>query len=176
MFRGVSEKTNWRAVIIGWAIAIATGIVLNLLFEAAHVLLFGGNVLNPDNLTTALVALSLLSGFLAHFAGGYVAGRKARRHGGLQGVMVAILGFLFVVAAALIISAIVVATAGLFLVEGGVVLPALTLGFAGGALLASLALLALNLLGGFFGGKLGEWETGPVNTSGGPDSLRGRTR
>src|SRR5215203_1174659 len=101
MFRGVSEKTNWRAVIIGWAIAIATGIVLNLLFEAAHVLLFGGNVLNPDNLTTALVALSLLS---------------------------------------------------------------------------SLALLALNLLGGFFGGKLGESETGPVNTSGGPDSLRGRTR
>src|SRR5215213_2220112 len=129
-----------------------------------------------DNLTTALVALSLLSGFLAHFAGGYVAGRKAREHGGLQGVMVAILGFLFVVAAALIISAIVVATAGLFLVEGGVALPALTLGFAGGALLASLALLALNLLGGFFDGKLGEWETGPVNTSGGPDSLRGRTR
>ena len=134
MFRGVSEKTNWRAVIIGWAIAIATGIVLNLLFEAAHVLLFGGNVLNPDNLTTALVALSLLSGFLAHFA------------------------------------------AGLFLIEGGVALPALTLGFAGGALLASLALLALNLVGGFFGGKLGEWETGPVNTSGGPDPLRGRTR
>ena len=160
MFRSVSEKTNWRAVILGWAIAIAAGIVLNLLFEAAHVLLFGRNVLNPDNLTTALVALSLLSGFLAHFAGGYVAGRKARTHGGLQGVMVAILGFLFVVAAALIISAIVVATAGLFLVEGSATLPALTLGFAGDAL------LALNLLGGFFGGMLGEWEGGPVGASG----------
>jgi hypothetical protein len=173
MFRGVSERTNWRAVIVGWAVAIATGIALNLLFEAAHVLLFGGNVLNPDNLTIALVTLSLLSGFLAHFAGGYVAGRKARTHGGLQGIMVAVLGFLFVVAAALIISAIVVATAGLFLVEGSVALPALTLGFAGSALLASLALLVLNVLGGFFGGKLGEWETGPVDTSGGPGTVAG---
>jgi hypothetical protein len=173
MFRRVSERTNWRAVIIGWAVAIAAGIVLNLLFEAAHVLLFGGNVLNPDNLTTALVTLSLLSGFLAHFAGGYVAGRKARAHGGLQGLMVAVLGFLFVVAAAVIISAILVATAGLFLVEGGLALPALTLGFAGGALLASLALLALNLLGGFFGGTLGEWETGPVDSSGGTGPLAG---
>jgi hypothetical protein len=174
VFRGVSEKTNWRAVIIGWAVAIATGIVLNLLFEAAHVLLFGGDVLNPDNLTTALVTLSLLSGFLAHFVGGYVAGRRAHTHGGLQGVMVAILGFLFVVAAALIISAIVVATAGLFLVEGGVALPALTLGLAGGAVLASLALLVLNVLGGFFGGKLGEWETGPVDTSGDNGPLAGK--
>jgi hypothetical protein len=173
MFHGVSEKTNWRAVVIGWAVAIATGVVLNLLFEAAHVLLFGGKILNPDNLTTALVTLSLLSGFLAHFAGGYVAGRKARAHGGLQGVMVAVLGFLFVVAAALIISAIVAATAGLFLIEGGVALPALTLGLAGGALLASLALLTLNLLGGFFGGKLGEWETGPVDSSGGAGPLTG---
>lgn len=173
MFRGLSEKTNWRAVIVGWAVAIAAGIVLNLLFEAAHVLLFGGDVMNPDNLKTALVTLSLLSGFLAHFAGGYVAGRKARTHGGLQGVMVAVLGFLFVVAAALITSAIVVATAGLFLVEGGVAIPALTLGLAGGALLAGLALLVLNVLGGFFGGKLGEWETGPVDGSGGAGPLAG---
>ena len=44
MFRGVSEKTSWRAVVIGWAVAIATGVVLNLLFEAAHILLFGGDV------------------------------------------------------------------------------------------------------------------------------------
>lgn len=173
MFRGLSEKANRRAVLIGWAVAIATGIALNLLFEAAHLLLFGGDVLNQENLTTALVTLSLLSGFLAHFAGGYVAGRMARAHGGLQGVMVAILGFLFVLAAAVLISAIVVATAGLFLIEGNVALPALTLGFAGGALLASLALLILNVLGGFFGGKLGEWETGPVDSSGGRGPLTG---
>lgn len=166
MFRRLSEKVKWRAVVQGWAVAIVTGIVLNLFFEAAHVFVFGGEILNPDNLTTALVTLSLLSGFLAHFAGGYVAGRKARKDGGLQGAMVAALGFLFVVVAAVVISAIVVATAGLFLVEGSIALPAMTLGFAGGALLASLALLALNLLGGFFGGKLGEWETGPVGTSG----------
>ena len=167
MFRGVSERLNWRAVIWGWAVAIVTGVVLNFLLEATHVFLFGGEVLNPDNLTTALVTLSLLSGFLAHFAGGYVAGRKARRDGGLQGAMVAILGFLFVVGAAAVISAIVIATAGLFLVEGGIPLPAMTLGFAGSALLASLALLLLNVLGGFFGGVLGEWEKGPAGSSGG---------
>lgn len=167
MFRGVSEKMNWRAVIVGWAVAIATGIVINLLFEAAHIWLFGGNPLDPAELTTAVLTISLVSGFLAHFAGGYVAGRRARTSGGLHGAMVAILGFLFVVAAVAIVAAIVVATAGIVLVEGGLSLPSVTLGLAGGALLASLALLVLNLLGGFFGGKLGEWETGPVSTSGG---------
>jgi hypothetical protein len=167
VIRGISEKIRWRAVILGWAVAIVTGIVLNLIFEAAHILLFGGDPLDAANLTTAVVTISLISGFLAHFAGGYVAGRRARASGGLQGVMVALLGFVFVVAALVIVSAIVVATAGVVLVERGVPFPALTLGLAGGALLASLALLALNILGGFFGGKLGEWERGPVGTSGG---------
>ena len=167
MFRSVSEKVNWRAVILGWVVAIVAGIVLNLLFEAAHILLFGGEALNAANLTTVVVTISLISGFLAHFAGGYVAGRRARVSGGLHGVMVAILGFIFVVVAVAIVSAILVATAGIVLIEGGLPLPSVTLGFAGGALLASLALLILNLLGGLFGGKLGEWETGPVSTSGG---------
>jgi hypothetical protein len=167
MFRRVLEKTNWRAVVVGWAVAIAAGIALNLLFEAAHVLLFGGEALNAANLTTGVVVISLLSGFLAHFAGGYVAGRRARASGGLHGVMVAILGFGFVVVAVVVVAAILLATAGVVLVEGGIPLPSVTLGFAGGALLASLALLALSLLGGFFGGKLGEWERGPVSTSGG---------
>jgi peptidoglycan biosynthesis protein MviN/MurJ (putative lipid II flippase) len=174
VFRGVQEKLSWRAVIYGWIVAIVTGVVLNVLFETAHVFLFGGQVLNPDNLTTALITLSLLSGFLSHFIGGYVAGRKAQVYGGLQGAMVAILGFLFVVVAAVAISAIVVATAGLFLVEGGLALPSMTLGLAGGALLASLVLLALNLLGGYFGGKMGEWERGPVATSVGARPRSGR--
>lgn len=168
MFRSLSERVSWRAVIFGWVVAIATGIVLNLLFEAAHIFVFGGEALDAANPTTAVVTISLLSGFLAHFAGGYVAGRKARTSGGLQGVMVAILGFLFVVVAVVVVSAILLATAGIFVVEQGVPLPSFTLGFA--ALLASLALLAVNILGGFFGGKLGEWETGPVDTS------RGRKR
>ena len=171
MIRNVSERVIWRAVIFGWAVAIVTGIVLNLIFEAAHVLLFGGEALDAANPTTAVVAISLLSGFLAHFAGGYVAGRRARVAGGLHGVMVAILGFLFVVVAVAVVSAIVLATAGVFLVEGGMPFPSFTLGFAGGALLATLALLALNVLGGFFGGKLGEWESGPSGEKG--DHLAG---
>ena len=43
MIQGISEKVRWRAVILDWGVAIATGIVLNLLFEAAHILLFGGD-------------------------------------------------------------------------------------------------------------------------------------
>jgi hypothetical protein len=68
--------------------------------------------------------------------------------------MVAIPGFAFVVVA--VVSAILIATAGTVLVERGISPPSVTL--------ASLALLARNLLGGFFGGKLGEWETGPVGS------------
>jgi len=167
MFRKASGKLNWKAVVIGWAVAIMTGILLNLLFEAAHVWLFGGDALNASNFTTAVVTVSLLSGFLAHFAGGYVAGRRARTSGGLQGAMVAILGFVFVVAAVAVVSAILVATAGIALVERGFPLPRLTPGSVAGVLLAGLALLVLNLLGGFSGGVLGEWERGPVSTSGG---------
>jgi hypothetical protein len=165
VFGSISERLNWRAVIWGWAVAIAAGVVINILFEAVHVFLFGGNPLETANVNTALVAISLVSGFLAHFAGGYVAGRKARIYGGLQGVMVAILGFLFVVAAVLVVSAILLATAGIVLVESGLSFPSVTLGFAGGALLASVTLLVFNVLGGFFGGKLGEWERGPLDTS-----------
>lgn len=82
-------------------------------------------------------------------------------------MMVAVLGFLFVIVAVAIVSAILVATAGIVLVEGGVSFPSVTLGFAGGALLASVVLLVFNVLGGYFGGKLGEWEIGPTGTSGG---------
>ncbi|MGF1471292.1 MAG: hypothetical protein ACFB50_06045 [Rubrobacteraceae bacterium] len=167
MFSSISEKLNWGAIVWGWAVAIVTGILVNIIFEAAHVFVFSGNPLEPPNLTTALVAISLVSGFLAHFAGGYVAGRKSQAHGGLQGVMVAVLGFLFVVVAVAVVSAILVATAGIVLVEGGISFPTVTLGFAGGALLASLVLLIFNILGGYFGGKLGEWEIGPTGTSGG---------
>lgn len=167
MLRSIREKTNWRAVVLGWAVAIAAGIALNLVFEVAHVFLFGGEALNAASLTTGVVAISLVSGFLAHFMGGYVAGRRARTSGGLHGAMVAILGFVFVVVAVAVVSAILLATAGIVVVEGGIPLPSVTLGFAGGALLASLALLAFNLLGGFLGGALGEWERGPVGTSGG---------
>ena len=166
----VRERLDRRAVLYGWIVAVLTGLALNFVFELAHVFLFGGDLLTSNNPTAALVTLSLLSGFLAHFAGGYVAGRRARHHGGLQGAMVAVLGFLFVVVAAAAVLAVLAATAGVFLIEGTIPLPTLTPGFAGGALLASLALLLLNVLGGFFGGVMGQWEHGPVE----PPSTRPR--
>ena len=166
VFGGLARKLSWKAVLFGWAVAIATGLTLNLVFEAAHVLLFGGEALDAAGLTTALATLALISGFAAHFAGGYVAGRRAGTSGGLHGVMVAVLGFLFVAFAVAVVSAIIVATVGVALVEAGITFPQATLGFAGGALLTSLALLGLNLLGGFLGGKMGEWEKGPAGDLG----------
>lgn len=91
-----------------------TGMVLNLLFEAAHFFLFGGDALNAASPTTGVVEISLVYGSLAHFAGGYVAGRRARVFGGLHSVMVAILDFLFVA----VVWAVVLATASVVLVEG----------------------------------------------------------
>ncbi len=82
MFGDVLRRVNWRAVAWGWAVAIVTGIVLNLLFEAAHILLFSVEALDAASPTTAVVTISLISGFLAHFAGGYTAGRRARTGGG----------------------------------------------------------------------------------------------
>jgi hypothetical protein len=155
MLRTLSDKPRWRAVILRWAVVIVTGIVINLIFEVAHIWLFDDEPLDAANFTTAVVAISVLSGFLAHFAGGYAAGSSARASGGLHGAMVAILGFAFVVAAAVIVSAIVMATAGIVLVEGLLPYPSRPLGLVGGALLASVALLTLNTLGEFFGGKLG---------------------
>ena len=88
------------------------------------------------------MTLALISGFVAHFPGGY---------------MVAMLGSLFVLA-----------TAGVFVVEGGIALLAMTLGFAVGALLASLAPLVLDFLEGSSVVSSGRvMERGPVNTSGG---------
>lgn len=172
MIRTLSEKVRWRAVLVGWAVAIVTGIVVNILFEVAHIWLFGGAPLDRITLTTALVSIALVAGFLAHFVGGYVAGRKARAAGGLNGAMTAVLGLVAVVAAVIVVAAIVVATAGAVLVAGGISLPTLTPGLAGSVLLALLALFAVNLAGAFFGGKLGEWEAGFLRSSRGAGAPR----
>lgn len=156
---GLAATVRWQDVLLGWAVAIFTGIAINLLFEGAHRWFFAGGPLDRTSLTTALVTISLVSGFLAHFVGGYVAGRRAGTAGGLHGIMIALAGLALVLVAAAGVAAILAATAGAVIVEG-VTVPPLTLGLAGSALSASLALFALNLLGGYFGGKLGEWEFG----------------
>jgi hypothetical protein len=167
MLRRITDRLSWRAVLVGWVVAVVTGIVVNLVFEAAHIFLFGGDALTATNPTAAVVTISLLSGFLAHFAGGYVAGRRAGVDGGLHGAAVAILGTLFLISAVTVVAAIAVATAGILFVEGAIPFPPVTVGLARGALLTGLALLLLNLVGAFFGGTLGQWEVGPARPPGG---------
>lgn len=162
MIRIVQTRVVWKAVILGWGAAIIAGIVLNLIFRAANYWLFDAGPLGLAD-TTALVTISLISGFLAHSVGGYVAGRGSRSWGGLSGAMVAVLGAIAVIAAVFVVAAIALATAGAVF-AGGVSLPA-PRGGLGGVLIALLVLFLVNLCGGYLGGKLGELEGGTVRTS-----------
>jgi hypothetical protein len=149
---------RWKAVVAGWLVAILAGIVGNALFWLAHLVLFAGTP--PEYDTTALVTISLISGFLAHFVGGYVAGRRAGVAGGLNGAMTAVLGSIVLILSVVLVPAVIAATAGALL-AGELPVPDVAAGAAGRILLALLALFLLNLAGGFFGGKLGEWEPHP---------------
>lgn len=150
------DRVNWGAVVFGWAVAILTGIVFNLLFRAAHYGLFGGESLTLSD-ATALVTISMISGFLAHSAGGYAAGYRSRVSGGLNGAMVAVLGTAAVVAAFVLVAAIALATAGALFAEGSPGPPAsLSAELAGRLIITALILFLVNLTGGYLGGKLGE--------------------
>jgi hypothetical protein len=151
-----TERVRWGAVVVGWAVAILTGIVFNLVFQAAHYGLFGGDSLTLSD-TTALVTISMISGFLAHAAGGYAAGYRARGSGGLNGAMVAVLGTAAVVAAFVIVAAIALATAGALFGEGGPAAPvSMTGDLVARLAVTALVLFLVNLTGGYLGGKLGE--------------------
>lgn len=151
----ISERVRWRAVLVGWAVAIASGIVINLVLRAAHYGLFGGEQLDFTG-QTALVTISMISGFLAHAAGGYVAGYRAGDSGGLNGAMVAVLGTVAVVAAFVVVAAIALATAGALFGAGGPSTPeSLTPVLAGRLAISALILFLVNLTGGYLGGKLG---------------------
>lgn len=154
--RKIAGRVSWRAVIAGWAVAILTGIVFNLAFRAAHYGLFGGESLTLSD-TTALVTISMISGFLAHSAGGYAAGSRARASGGLNGAMVAVLGTVAVVAAFVIVAAIFLATAGALFAEGSPEpLVGLSAELVGRLAVTALILFFVNLTGVYLGGKLGE--------------------
>jgi hypothetical protein len=99
------------------------------------------------------VAIFLLTGFLSYIAGGYAAARLAGASGGLNGAMTAIFGVVVGVVLGLVLAAL-----GL-IASGGEGLPAPPVGFggiAGEAFLAGLILLAVNVLGGYLGGKWGQ--------------------
>jgi hypothetical protein len=136
---------RWEGVALGWLVAIPAGLLLSPLLRGAYDALTGASVM-PGKFTSGLVIVSLVSGFLAYLFGGYVAGKFARRAGGLHGAMTAILGAA---------TGAVLATFGVA-VSGGILVTVIGLGFGEVTASTALALFLAYLFGGYIGGKLGE--------------------
>jgi hypothetical protein len=132
-------------VALGWLVAFPAGLLLGPLLRAAYDAMTG-SVVTPERLTSGLVIISIVSGFLAYLFGGYVAGKLARRAGGLHGAITAIVG----AAAGTILGGLGIA------VSGGILVALPDLGFGKITVSATLALLLAYVFGGYVGGKLGE--------------------
>jgi hypothetical protein len=136
---------RWEGVVLGWLVAFPAGLLLGPPLRAAYDAMTG-SVVTPERFTAGLVIVSLVSGFLAYLFGGYVAGKFARRAGGLHGAITATVGA--VVGAVLSAFGIVV--------SGGILVALIGLGFGEVTALTALALFLAYLFGGYIGGKLGE--------------------
>ena len=140
---------RWGAVALGWIVASAAGVLLSPAFRFLYGIVAGPPA-ERGEFTATIVAISLVSGFVAYLLGGYVAGRIAGASGGGNGAMTAVLGL----AVGLVLTAVLALFGVLF--SEGVTVPPAGFGFAGAALLAGLLLFLANLMGGYVGGKLGE--------------------
>jgi hypothetical protein len=139
----VSENIRWDSVALGWLVALPAGLLLGPLLRGAYDTLTGAAV-TPGKITSGLVTISIVSGFLAYLVGGYVAGKFARRAGGLHGAMTAVLG------------AATGALLGAFGFPGGFLVTLTEPGSGGVTAPTALALFLAALFGGYVGGKLGE--------------------
>ena len=143
------EGTRWKAVALGWAVAILTGIVTSSVLRLLYGLLAGPEV-ERGSFTAAVVVVSLVSGFLSYLMGGYLAAKSARRSGRKHGALAALAGL-----SAGVILALILTPLGAVFAEG-VALPPACFGLKGEAVLAGLALFLTNLFGGIVGGTMGE--------------------
>ncbi len=140
---------RWGSVALGWLVAVVVGSLISLVFSGLYGLVDGPPA-QSGQITAGFVVISLVSGFLAYLAGGFVAGRSAGYSGGFNGAMTAVFGLVL----GLVVGAILTILGVTF--AEGVAMPPANFGFAGGVLLAGLALFLVNLFGGYVGGKLGE--------------------
>jgi hypothetical protein len=141
---------GWKSILVGWLVAAVTGLVISPLLRSLYGIAAPPPIERGD-FTAGLVTVSLVSGFLAYLAGGYVAARTARRSGGLHGAMTAAFGLAVGVALTIVLTAF-----GAVFVEG-VAAPPSSFDLNGReVLLAGFLLFLANLFGGYVGGKLGE--------------------
>ena len=139
------ENIRWDSVALGWLVALLAGLLLSPLLRGAYDTLTGTTV-TSGKLTSGLVMVSIVSGFLTYLFGGYVAGTFARRAGGLHGAMTAVLGA--------VIGAILAAFG--VAISGGILIALIGLGLGKVTASTALALFLAYLFGGYVGGKLGE--------------------
>lgn len=143
------ERLAWESIALGWLAALAVGAVASLLLWTLYDALVGAPPAR-GGITASLVAVSLLAGFLAYLAGGYIAGRGARGAGGLYGIMTAFMGLLIG-----LVLTLVLASSGLIF-AWAVAVPPASFGLHRGILPGGAALFVANVFGGYVGGKLGE--------------------
>jgi hypothetical protein len=143
------KRIRWRSIALGWLVAAVAGSLISLLVSGLYGLVDEPPV-GGGEITAGFVVISLVSGFLAYLAGGFVAGRSAGYSGGLNGAMTAVFGLIL----GLVVAALL-AVLGITFAEG-VAMPPANFGVAGGVLVAGLVLFLVNLFGGYVGGKLGE--------------------
>jgi uncharacterized membrane protein len=137
------------AVLLGWGVAVVSGLGLDYLLRALYRQV-AGPLSSGGGFSTTVVVVSLVAGFLAYLLGGFVAGRLSPRRSGLSGAVTATVGLALGVVLALFL-----AESGRFFTEA-VALPPANFGFSGKGLLSALSLFLANLFGGYVGGKLGE--------------------
>lgn len=136
---------RWASVVAGSLVAFLAGLLLSPAVRGLYDVLSGVSV-TPSKFTAGLVVVSILSGFLAYLLGGYVAGRFARRAGGANGAMTAVLG----AAVGTALGSLGVAS------PGGLRVATMGLGSAGLAFAVLVVVFFADLFGGYVGGKLGE--------------------
>lgn len=128
---------NFKAVAGGAVLAVIVGTLVGFLVPTPN-----GEPTDPGTV------ISALSGLLAYLPAGYLAGRIAASHGGINGLATAVAGFLLNL------------VLGIFLFAAGLAPGAGDLDpdsiNAGGVAAAGLLSLALSFVGAYAGGKLGE--------------------
>lgn len=142
---------DWGAVVLGWVVAVVVGLVISLILQGVYALVAEAPR-EGQEAATAVLVLSVLTGFAAYLVGGYVAGRRAGSAGGLNGAMTAVFGIVVGIVLAIILIVLSL------IAFGGEGLPTAPVGFGGiaeGAFLAVLLVFVANLLGGYLGGRLG---------------------
>lgn len=150
------------AAFYGWLVAIGLGVILTAIVAAAGAALGLSEVSDTEAAQSADTigivggALLVLIGFLAYYAGGYVAGRLSRFDGARQGIGVWLFGLLMTVALGV--------AGAIFGSEYNVlselnVLPRLPLDegtLATGGIIVLAAVALGTLIGALLGGKTGE--------------------